>query len=109
MKILLNDLVQVMTGKDKGKSGKVKRILKKAGRIVVEGLNMVTRHVKASQGNKGQKIVVEAPIHASNIMAVCPKTKKPTRLGYKIAKSGEKVRIAKVSGEVMLNKSFKSS
>lgn len=109
MKILLNDSVQVTTGKNKGKSGKVKRILKKAGKVVVEGLNMITKHVKASQGNKGQKVTVEAPMHVSNIMALCPKTSKPTRIGYKVSKSGEKVRIAKVSGEVMPNKSFKKS
>jgi large subunit ribosomal protein L24 len=107
MTILINDMVQVIAGKNKGKEGKVKKILTKLNRVVIEGVNIITKHVKASQGAKGKKVEVEAPIHISNVMALCPKTKKRTRLGYKVGKSGEKVRIAKVSGEVMARSSVK--
>ncbi len=107
MKILTNDKVQVMAGKDKGKTWIVKKTLK--DRVVVEGVNLVTKHVKGREGQSGQKIKVEASLHVSNVMAICPKSKKPSRLWYSVSKNGEKVRIAKKSWEVVPNTMKKKS
>ena len=107
MKIITNDNVIVVAGKDKGKKSVVKRVFKKRNRVIVEGVNMKIKHMKPSQGRPGEKIELEGPIQISNIKLLCPKTKKPTRVGYKKLESGEKIRIAKVSGEVIPNKSYK--
>lgn len=101
MKIKKGDTVQVISGKERGKSGVVKLILKDKQRVVVEGLNMIKRHKKASaQGEPSGIIEMEGPIHISNIMILDPKTNKPTRVGFKI-KDGKKVRIAKKSKSVI--------
>jgi large subunit ribosomal protein L24 len=101
MKIRLGDTVVIISGKDKGKTGSVVRVLESDNRVIVEGINMRTRHIKRTQNQAGQKIVYEASIHASNVMMLDPKTKKPTRVGYKIDEKGKKSRIAKLSGEVI--------
>ncbi len=102
MKIHAGDSVLVITGKDKGKQGTVTRVLPLKNRVVVEGINMRTRHIKKTAQGPGQKLKYEASIHASNVMVLDPKTKKPTRVGYKIdAKTGKKTRIALVSGEAL--------
>lgn len=98
MKIKTGDNVIVIAGKNRNKTGKVLRIDKKDNRVVVEGLNKVTRHIKKTKTGKGQKIQFEAGIHVSNIMILDPKTKKASRIGYQIIKD-KKVRIAKKSGE----------
>ena len=103
MKIHLHDTVKVIAGKDKGKIGTVKRILRAEGRVLVEGVNMVTKHIKAKEGKPGQRVETEAALHISNIAAVCPKTKKATRIGYVFTETGDKQRIAKVSGEIIPN------
>jgi len=103
MKSLLKkgDLVQVIAGKEKGKQAKIKEMQLKHESVIVEGLNMVKRHVKPTQTNpQGGIIAKEAPIHISNVMAVCPKTNKPTRLGSKLV-NGKKVRVAKKSGATL--------
>ena len=100
MKIRNGDTVIVITGKDKGKTGTVLRILPDANRVVVADINMRTRHVKATAQSAGQKITYEASLDASNVMLVDPKTNKPTRVGYKI-ENGKKVRVAKKSGTVL--------
>lgn len=103
MKIHNGDLVVINTGKDKGKQGIVLRVLESKNRVVVEGINMRIRHIKKTQQSAGQRISYEASIHASNVQIVDPKTKKPTRIGYKIdEKTGKKTRIAKKSGEVIV-------
>ena len=95
------DLVQVIAGKEKGKQAKIKEMQLKHESVIVEGLNMVKRHVKPSQSNpQGGITSKEAPIHISNVMAVCPKTSKPTRLGTKLV-NGKKVRVAKKSGATL--------
>lgn len=101
MKIKKGDTVQIMTGKDKGKSGVVERILVQDGQIVIEGINVKKKHFKAKRsGEKGQMIDISMPIDASNVMLIDPKTKKPTRVGYKV-EGGKKVRVVKKSGAVI--------
>lgn len=105
-KIKSGDLVQVIRGKDRGKQGKVLRVLKD-NRVVVEGVQIVKKHVRATQGNQKSGIVsVEAPIDRSNVMVIDPETKKPTRVGIKIkteVRDGKtkivRVRYAKKSGK----------
>ena len=101
MKIKTGDNVVVIAGKDRNKTGKVMRVLEKSGRVVVEGLNTVTRHVKKTAQKKGQKVSFEAPLSASNVMLIDPKTKKATRIGYRVSKDGKKERIAKNSNTVI--------
>lgn len=99
MKIKTNDNVIVTAGKDKGKKGKVLKVFSKEQKVVVEGVNMKKKHQRAkSRGLKGETIEVTAPIHVSNVMLVDPKSKKPTRVGYKVV-NGKKVRIARKSGD----------
>ena len=100
MKIKTKDKVIVLTGKDKGKIGDVTSVSPKENRVTVSGINMVARHTKPSQANpQGGIIRREAPIHASNVALVDPKSNKGTRAGYKIAKDGSKTRIARKSGQ----------
>ena len=98
MNFKVGDKVVVIAGKDKGKEGKIIKTLKNDNKVVVEGVNIVTKHVKPSAQNEtGGIIKVEAPIHASNVMIIDPKTKKPTRIGHSVNKDGKKIRIAKKS------------
>jgi large subunit ribosomal protein L24 len=98
MKLRTGDTVVIISGKDKGKTGSILRILPNTNRVVVTDINMRTRHIKATPQQPGQKIRYEASINASNVMLVDPKTKKRTRVGYATEK-GKKFRIAKKSGE----------
>ena len=109
-KIKKGDLVVVITGRDKGKQGRVLEVLKETDRIVVEGVQRVTKHVKAGQTNRGTRTggieTVEAAIHVSNVMLVDPETKQGTRVGYRteqIERDGRqrtvRVRVAKRSGK----------
>lgn len=97
MKLKLNDLVMVIAGKDKGKSGKITKIDHKKNRVTVEKINMRTKHIKARQNQPGEKISLEAPLSASNVMAIDPKTSKPTRIQYKELANGKKERISSKS------------
>jgi large subunit ribosomal protein L24 len=92
-----NDSVVVTTGKDRGKRGRVLKVLPEKNRLVVEGVNFIKRHTKANpQRNvKGGVMEREAPLHASNVQLVCPECGKPTRLGRKILGDGRKVRICR--------------
>ena len=91
-----DDTVVVISGKDKGKQGKVLRALPKAGKIVLENVNVVARHTKPKgQGDPGGIIRSEAPIYASKVMLVCDKCSKATRVSYKILPDGKKVRVCK--------------
>ncbi len=102
MKIHTGDTVVINTGKDKGKQGTILRVLEEKNRVVVEGINMRIRHIKKTAQGPGQRISYEASIHVSNVQILDPKTKKPTRIGYKVdEKTGKKTRIAKASGEVI--------
>lgn len=96
------DTVIVITGKDKGKKGRVIAAYPRENRVLVEGVNMVKKHAKPSPSNpQGGILNQEAPIHASNVMLVDPKTGEPTRIGYKVTEKGKKVRVAKKSGRVI--------
>lgn len=102
MHVKKDDTVIVISGKDKGKKGRVLEAYPRENRVLVEGVNMVKKHVKPSRQNpQGGIITQEAPIHASNVMLVDPKTGQPTRIGYKILENGKKVRVAKKSGQVI--------
>jgi len=100
VKIKKNDTVLVITGKDSGKKGKVRRALPKDDRVVVEGLNMIKRHSRARRAARQAGIVeLEAPIHVSNVMLICEKCKKPAKVGFKNLEDGRKVRICRVCDE----------
>ena len=95
-----NDTVVVLAGQDKGKTGKVLKVLVDENCALVEGVNMVSKSTKPSAKNpQGGIVKQEAPIHISNLSLVDPKSGKPTRVGIKVAEDGKKVRIAKKSGE----------
>jgi large subunit ribosomal protein L24 len=100
-KIRKGDRVVVLTGKDKGRSGEVLRVMPKDSKAVVRGINLVRRHQRQSPNQEGGIITKEAPIHLSNIALADPKDGKPTRVGFQIQKDGTKVRVAKRSGEVI--------
>ena len=101
MKLHTGDLVVIITGKDKSKTGRILRVLQEQGRVVVAGINMRTRHIRKTSQSPGRVVRYEASIHVSNVMAVDPKTKKPTRIGYRI-KDNVKERFAKKSGEQLV-------
>ncbi|MCL2450541.1 MAG: 50S ribosomal protein L24 [Polyangiaceae bacterium] len=99
-RILKGDTVVVIAGREKGKKGKVKRVLREEDRVLVEGLNLVKRHQRPTPRNPSGGIIErEAPIHASNVMPVDPKTGEPTRVRVQVLEGGKKVRIAVKSGE----------
>ena len=98
-RIKKGDTVVVISGRDKGKQGKITKILKDEDRVVVEGVRVQTRHMKPTQRSQGGKITKEAAIHASKVMPVDPQTGKPTRVKVKV-ESGKKVRVAKSGAEL---------
>jgi large subunit ribosomal protein L24 len=102
MHVKKGDTVEVISGKDKGKKGKVLTALPKQNRVIVEGVNMLTKHVKPTrQMQQGGIIHQEGPIHASNVLLYCPKCKTGKRAGRKILKDGTKVRYCKTCGETL--------
>lgn len=98
LKIKKGDKVIVLTGRDKGKSGEVKHVDPATLKVVVQGVNVQTKHRKASQAGPGGLDKIEAPLHISNVALADPKTGKPTRVGFKTV-GDRKVRVAKRSGE----------
>ena len=100
MKIKKNDTVLVIAGKDKGKKGKVLAVSPKNNTVVVEGVNIQTKHAKATMGQPAEIRKQEGPIDASNVMFYDSKAKAPTRLGYKV-EGGKKQRISKKTGQVV--------
>jgi large subunit ribosomal protein L24 len=99
-KIKSGDIVYVTTGKDKGKTGKVLKLLKAKNKVIVEKVNVVKRHSKPTQQNQtGGIIEKELGIDISNIMLLDPESNSPTRVGYKVNEIGKKLRISKKSGE----------
>lgn len=102
MKIIRNDQVRVITGKDKGKSGKVLRVLPKNYKVIVEGINFVKRHTrKTQQDQKGGIVQKEAPIDASNLKIICTRCNKPTRVGITVLSDGTKSRFCKRCEEIL--------
>lgn len=101
MRIKKGDQVVVLTGREKGKSGEVLRVDRERNRVLVQGVNMVKRHERATQTSPGGINSFEAMLHASNVALIDPDTKQPTRVGYKTLDDGRKVRFARRSGEVI--------
>jgi large subunit ribosomal protein L24 len=101
LRIKKGDKVVVLTGRDKGKSGEVLRVLVAEQRVIVQGVNMVKRHQRQTPGQQGGIVEKEAAIHISNVAHIDPKSSQPTRVGYKFLEDGRKVRFAKRSGEVL--------
>lgn len=107
MKIKKNDMVMIIAGNDRGKTGKVLKVFPKNSRIIIEGINIRKRHTKPSQRSpQGGILEKESPIHVSNVMMLDPKSNEPTRLGAQIIldeKSGKKkrARVSKLSGEMI--------
>ena len=99
MNLKTGDKVVVIAGKDKGKVGKIVKTLRAENKVVVEGLNMIKKHVKPNGQQAGSIAEMEAPIHASNVMIIDPKTNKGTRVGHTTDKKGKKIRIARKSNE----------
>ena len=99
MKLKTGDKVVVIAGKSKGKVGTIIKTLKNENKVVVEGVNMVKKHLKPNGQESGSIVEREAAIDASNVMILDPKTKKPTRIGHTTNKTGKKVRVAKKSNE----------
>ncbi len=96
----VNDQVEVITGKDKGRVGKIIKVYKKSDKALVERINMIKRHTKArAEGQEGQIVDKEAPIHVSNLMLVCPKCTNTVRVTRKTLDDGTKVRICKKCSE----------
>lgn len=101
MKFKLKDRIIVIAGKHKGKTGQITKIDRDNNKVTVEKVNMQKKHVKKTSNAPGQKIEREAPIDASNVMILCPKTSKPSRIGYRVLKDGKKERFAKKTGETL--------
>ncbi|MCK9186171.1 50S ribosomal protein L24 [Candidatus Gracilibacteria bacterium] len=95
MKVKTNDQVVVIAGKDKGKKGKVIRVISKDNRVVVEKVNIRTKHIKKTTQKAGERIKFEASIDVSNVMVVCPSCEKIVRVGFKRLANGKKQRICK--------------
>ena len=97
-----DDTVMVIAGKDRGKSGKVNRVIREKDRVVVAGVNIATKHVKNRPGIRQAGIIhVEAPLHISNVMLMCPHCAKPTRVGHRFQEDGTKVRVCKRCDDVI--------
>lgn len=102
MNIKKGDTVQIMTGKDAGKKGKVIRAIPENGKIVIEGANRAKRHSRPTRAlPQGGILQIEQPLDVSNAMLVCSKCKKPTRVGKKVLENDQKVRVCKRCGEVL--------
>jgi large subunit ribosomal protein L24 len=102
MHIKKGDTVQVITGRDKGKVGEILRTLPKTSKVIVKGINIKTKHVKPQQeGETGQIVTFEAPIHSSNVMLYSDKQKTASRVCYTFNDEGRKVRMLKKTGEII--------
>ena len=100
MKVRKDDEVAVLTGREKGKTGKIVKVFPDDETVLVQGVNMVKRHTRPTQGRPGGIVEKEAPIHVSNVALIDPKDRKPTKVGYKTV-DGRKLRFARRSGEMI--------
>jgi large subunit ribosomal protein L24 len=102
MRIRKDDTVVIITGKDRGKRGKVRRAFPNEDRVVVEGLNMIKRHSRARRATRQAGIIeLEAPIHVSDVMLICNKCGNPARVGFRLLDDGKKVRVCNSCREVI--------
>ncbi len=99
MHIKSGDEVLVISGRNQGQRGRIKQSLPKENRVVVENVNIVKKHVRQMGNRQGGIIEVEAPLHASNVMLICPSCKKAARTGHRINDEGKKVRVCKACNE----------
>ena len=97
-----NDRVMVVAGKDKGKAGKITKILPSKNRAVVEGVQVVKRHTKPGPTHSGGIIEKESSVHISNLMLICPKCTDPVRISKKTLEDGTRVRVCKKCGEALM-------
>ncbi|KAL6556465.1 hypothetical protein OROGR_005753 [Orobanche gracilis] len=97
-KILRGDNVMIMRGKDKGETSTIKRVIRTQNRVIVEGKNLVKKHIKQGQGHEGGIFSVEAPLHVSNVQVLDPVTGKPCKVGIKYLEDGSKVRVSRGIG-----------
>ncbi|MBK8165392.1 MAG: 50S ribosomal protein L24 [bacterium] len=102
MRLKKNDTVRVITGEDKGKEGRILKVFPDKGRIIVEKVNLIKRHTRPSKSlPQGGIIEKEAPINVTNVMLVCPKTGKPTRVGSQVLSDGSRARVSRKSGDMI--------
>ncbi|PSR86089.1 50S ribosomal protein [Actinidia chinensis var. chinensis] len=97
-KILRGDNVMIMSGKDRGETGIIKRVVRSQNRVIVEGKNLVKKHIKQGQGHEGGIFSVEAPLHVSNVQVLDPVTGKPCKVGTRYLEDGTKVRVSRGLG-----------
>ncbi|KAJ4968094.1 hypothetical protein NE237_014795 [Protea cynaroides] len=97
-KIVRGDNVMIIRGKDEGETGVIKRVIRSQNRVIVEGKNLVKKHIKQGQGHEGGIFTVEAPLHASNVQALDPVTGKPCKIGIRFLEDGTKVRVSRGQG-----------
>lgn len=101
-----DDNVYILTGKEAGKSGKVLQVDRQKGRVIVEGINLVTKHKKPrSRTQTGGIVQMEASLDASNVMLICPKCKRPAKTGIRISQNGERARFCKACNELIAKQS----
>eukprot|EP00245_Coleochaete_scutata_P010524 TRINITY_DN3704_c0_g1_i1.p1 TRINITY_DN3704_c0_g1~~TRINITY_DN3704_c0_g1_i1.p1 ORF type:complete len:176 (-),score=17.09 TRINITY_DN3704_c0_g1_i1:510-1037(-) len=103
-KILRGDQVMIMAGREKGTTGTISRVIRSQNRVIVEGKNLVKKHVKGGEGNPGGIVTVESPMHVSNVQLMDPVSGAPCRVGFKYLEDGTKVRVSKggnASGEII--------
>ncbi len=108
MKFRINDSVVIIAGKDRGKTGKITKIIPKQNRVIVEGINKAIKHVKGRNGEPGERVEFFAPLNVSNIAIADPKDGKPSKIGYKVD-GKTKVRFARKSGTVLPTATKKTS
>lgn len=102
MRIKKGDKVKILAGKDKGKTGKILSVFPEREKVSVEGINILIKHLRPrKQGEKGQRIQFPAPMSISNVMLICPKCSKTTRVGYRRLENKKKVRACKKCGEII--------
>ena len=95
------DNVYVLSGKNRGRRGKILKVFPDTSRVLIESVNIVVKHQKPQRTNPGGIIRQEAPIHSSNVMLICEKCRTPTKIGKRVLENGEKVRICKKCDEIM--------
>ena len=102
MRVKKDDTIVVITGKDKGKKGKIRQVLPKDESVIIEGVNIIKRHMKPrGQARQAGIIESEAPLHISKVMIVCPKCNKPVRLKAKVSEDGKRMRVCSKCNEVI--------
>ncbi|KMZ71117.1 50S ribosomal protein L24 [Zostera marina] len=97
-KILRGDKVMIIRGKDKGQTGLIKRVVRAQNRVIVEGKNLVKKHIKQGEGHEGGIFSIEAPLHVSNVQVLDPVTGKPCKVGIRYMEDGTKVRVSRGNG-----------